>query len=449
MNRRALPLILLGAAGLLFCFGAVALAANFIAPRSATVDLAAWKPPYEQIDAKAMDPAVALGFLAGNSDGASVDDALAAGDWESAFAHIAYGTEFSDANRVGTLLLLGSRYAAANDIPKAAWSYQYAVFLATVSPAPSDLTRAQALLEAAQGLKAIHQDATARSALDHAYLVAQYSFSTPRDTRADLLEQIGRAYAAFGEKDLAAQAQQQAAEAWLEPNESAISAARRPFRIQPTSPPENPELRAKLQERLAAARELVDALYLNPPTNESELPEQFISALGDKLYEEDGMRTEYYAAQYDQAVDASARLGVLRDKIRWLALKYRIARNGFGISLLQEWEDAAESIAQELNDAHAEYFQIVEEQAAGLEKSDEAARSVEDTLRAAIAASRWGLYPQADEEDLRLRLDEVSQALRDERVNALRLDSYKRGDQIVYLLVPDELYGQGERALPR
>jgi hypothetical protein len=447
--KKALPFILLGAAGLLLCIGVSALAVNFVSSRSPSVDTSKWITPQEQVDTQKIIPGVAIAILAGTSDSASVDDSLAAGDFEGAFAQIAYGTEFSDANRVGTLLLLGNRYAAAKQTTKAAWMYQYAVFLAVVSPLPSDLNRVQTLLEAAQGLKALNMDSNARAALDQAYLIAEYSPALPRDTRAQVAEQIARLYDRFGASKLAQNARQLANDTITLADESAVNLARRPFRIQPTDPPANPDIVAKLKERVAAARELVDALNLNPPKSEADLPDDLVRALGDKLYEEDGLRMAYYASQYDASPDASSQLGVLRDKLTWLAIKYRIAKKGFGISLVPEWEDQAADIAQQLNDTYADYFAITQQQAQSLDKTDESNRSIEDLLRGAIVAGRWGIYSQYDEADLRSQLDTVSQALRDQQVASLRLDSFMRGKQVVYLLVPDELYGMGERALPR
>lgn len=447
--KKALPFILLGAAGLLLCIGVSALALNFFGARSPSVDTSKWLKPQEQVEVNKIAPGVALAILAGTSDSASVDDSLAAGDFEGAFAQIAYGTEFSDANRVGTLLLLGNRYAAAKQTSKAAWMYEYAVFLATVSPLPSDLNRVQTLLEASQGLKALNLESNARAALDQAYLIAQYSFSLPRDTRAEVLEQIARAYEKFGATKLAQDARQLARDTITLTDESAVNLARRPFRIQPTAPPGNPEIVAKLKERVGAARELVDALNLNPPKTEADMPEDLVRALGDKLYEEDALRLDYYVSQYDVSADASEQLGVLQEKLAWLAIKYRIAKNAFGISLVPEWQDQTQDIAQELNDTYADYFAITQQQAESLDKADEAQRSAEDTLRAALVAGRWGLFPQYDEADLRAQLDTVSQALRDEQVASLRLDSFLRGTLSIYLLVPDELYGMGERALPR
>jgi hypothetical protein len=447
--KKVLPFILLGAAGLLLCIGVGALAWNFLGARGPAVDTSKWLTPQEQVDTKKIIPGVAVAILAGTSDDASADDSLAAGDFEGAFAQIAYSSEFSDANRVGTLLLLGNRYAAAKQISKAAWMYQYAIFLATVSPQPSDLNRIQTLLEAAQGLKALNLEANARAALDQAYLVAVYSYALPRDTRAQVAEQIARMYEKFGAPKQAQEARQLARDTITLADESAINLARRPFRIQPTALPLNPDIVTKIKERISVARELVDALNLNPPKTEADLPEELVRALGDALFEEDAVRMDYYASQFDAAADASAQLGVLREKLKWLALKSRIAEKGFGISLVPDWEDQAADIEQELNDSYADYFAITQQQASGLAKAEESNRSNEDLIRNAIVAGRWGAYPQYDEADLRAQLDEVSQALRDEQVASLRLDSFMRGNQVLYLLVPDELYGMGERALPR
>lgn len=447
--RKVLPFVLLGAAGFLFCIGVAALAYNFLGPRGNAIDTSKWLTPQEQVDTTKINPGVALAILAGTSDDASVDDSLAAGDFEGAFAQIAYGSEFSDSNRVGALLLLGNRYAAAKQLAKAAWMYRYAVFLSTVSPLPSDLNRIQSLLEAAQGFKSINLDANARAALDQAYLIAEYSSTLPRDTRSNLLGQIATLYGAFGAPKQADEARQKGIDAAVTSAESAVNNSRRPYTLKTTDLPTNPDLVAKLKERVAAARELVDALNLNPPKSEADLPEDLIRALGDKLYEEDGLRMDYYSSQYDSAADASVQSGVLADKLRWLTLKYRIARKGFGISLVPDWEQDEKKIAQDLNDTYDQYFAISRQQAGSLQKTDEANRSTEDTLRAAIVAGRWGFYPQYDETNLRTELDTTSQALRDEQIPTLRLDSFLRGSEVVYLLVPDELYGMGERALPR
>ena len=75
-------------------------------------------------------------------------------------------------------------------------------------------------------------------------------------------------------------------------------------------------------------------------------------------------------------------------------------------------------------------------------------RQLEDVLRAELVSAHWGLY-STDENDLRSRLGDLATKLQDDQVNTLRLDSFMRGQAVVYLLVPDSLYGQGEKALPK
>ena len=48
-----------------------------------------------------------------------------------------------------------------------------------------------------------------------------------------------------------------------------------------------------------------------------------------------------------------------------------------------------------------------------------------------------------------IRLDEVNARLQDQHSPGLYLDSFLRGNLQLYLLVPEESYGLGEKALPR
>ena len=86
---------------------------------------------------------------------------------------------------------------------------------------------------------------------DQAYLIAQYSFALPRNSRADLLDQISRAYRTFNVANLADEASQKAADSATLTTENAVNISRRPFRIQPTAPPDKPDLDAKVEERVA------------------------------------------------------------------------------------------------------------------------------------------------------------------------------------------------------
>ncbi len=446
--KKALPLVLLGGAVLLFCIGVAALAFNFLGNRGEQANLTQWKAPLEQVDARQLRLANALEPLAGMTDIQAIDDALQQGDWESAYAVVAYSPDLSDAIRAGTLLLLGSRYQAAKQPVRAAWAYQYAADIVQLSPIPSDLVRVQTLLEAGQGQQGLGQKAAARAALDQAYLILEYSATIARDSRARLLADAAKLYKEMGVANLAQQAQQKSADVSAAAAEEANAPAHAPYRQLPGELPANAELKDKIAERTTAAKELIDQLNLHPPKAGEQMPEELLRTLGDRLFEEDGLRQDYFAEQFSPTADSAVQNALLRDRIRWLGLKLRVARGGFGVSLVPEWETEKDQIAADLSDAFDELYKLNEQEAVAVEDPAEADHRLEDVLRAEVVSGRLGLYAY-DEGDLRARLADLSTRLRDNQVPGLRLDSYTRGNQTVYLLVPDDLYGQGDKALPR
>ncbi|MGB8648648.1 MAG: hypothetical protein WCF84_25650 [Anaerolineae bacterium] len=446
--KRALPLVLLGAALLLVCVGVAALGANFFLKQNDSVDLSQWKSPSAQVDSKKIVLATGLEPLAGISDGVAIDDALQQGDWESAFATAAFSPDLNDADRAGVMLLLGSRYAAGKQPARAAWAYQYAAILALISPLPSDLVRAQTLIQAAQGLAGLNLSTAARRSVDQAFLITQYSPAIPGDARSRLYAEIVQTYSQLGLGQLAASAQRASQQSDPAAGGDISGTVQAPYRLTGAELKLTDALNAKMQARVTAAKELIDQVALHPPKTDKDLPGKQVQALGDRLYEEDGARSDYYDALDKAATKPADQAMALRGRITWLALKLRVAQRGFGVSLVSEWETGAKDIAQALSDAQDQLYKLNEQQATAAAKSDVADRQLEEVLRAELVAGRWGLY-QSDENDLRSRLDEVAGKLRDDQVNALRLDMFTSNKDLVFILVPDDLYGQGEKALPK
>ena len=75
-------------------------------------------------------------------------------------------------------------------------------------------------------------------------------------------------------------------------------------------------------------------------------------------------------------------------------------------------------------------------------------QATEDVLKQQLIAVRWG-WSQRMESDLLASLSDVTIKLRDGLVPALRLDNVAKSGKTMYLLVPDELYGQGVKMLPQ
>ena len=60
------------------------------------------------------------------------------------------------------------------------------------------------------------------------------------------------------------------------------------------------------------------------------------NTLGQALLTEEVARGEFY--QTADQLSLADRLALLHDKLAWLAVKYRVAQRGYGVSLVPEWE---------------------------------------------------------------------------------------------------------------
>jgi hypothetical protein len=408
-----------------------------------------WKPPLEQIDNAALAPATVLLPLTGMDPTSALNAALDNANVENAYALIAYDTRLPDPTRIGALLQLGSRYTAAKLTRKAATCYQSAALLATLSPAISDSAREDTYLQASSSLRALGAADAARMLIDQAYLVAQFSPALRRDARARRLNQVADAYTALGASALAAQAHTKADDALTEPASSLTATVRAPFSPTFGDLPAAGDVDRYQERRIAAAKQLADDLTNNPPKTSAEWPQDSVGQLHDALVEEDNARQAYYDQQTALTQDTAVQAALWRDRVDWLALKYRIARGAFGIDLVPEWSKDSKTIAADWSDALTEFYRLQEAQAAALTAPADATQASEDILRRELIAARWGWLSGTSEQAVRNALAQIIQKRRDASATDLFLDTVTRNNRSVYLLLPDELYGQNEKALPR
>ena len=74
---------------------------------------------------------------------------------------------------------------------------------------------------------------------------------------------------------------------------------------------------------------------------------------------------------------------------------------------------------------------------------------MEDVTRQELFAVRWGWYRGASDGDLHATLRELTRQLSDAAIPSLRLDAVTVGGKTTDLLLPDELYGKNDKALPK
>ncbi len=447
--KRAVPLFSFIGGILLFVCGLGALGGAFWLREEPLPDGFSWKPPLEQVDPDRLGPATLILPLTGLADPEILGAALDQGEWDNAFALIAYDPNLDDPTRIGVLLQLGGRYAASRRALPAARCYQAAARIATLSPFLSDRVRADTYLQAGAGLRSLGAREAARMAVDQAYLVAQFSPTLRRDPGAMRLTQVANAYAALGADALAEQARAKSNEVvTVQPDEVALL-PREPFVIPAATLPPSPEVDEATLVRQAAARQLQSDLIANPPRRAQDWPSDSMAQLRDALIQEDGVRTAYYEQATRGGLSVPVQVALLKDRVNWLATKARVARGAFGAALVPDWQREAAAHQQALSDAWGDLFRLYESQAAAIPNGQAVSQATEDVLRQELFAIRWGWYQGASEQDLHSQLADVSRQLQEASILSLRLDSLTVGNRMTDLLLPDDLYGQNQGALPR
>jgi hypothetical protein len=418
-------------------------------PNADVPDAFAWKAPMEYVDPTAISPATVILPLTGIDPADALGASLDKAHLENAFAIAAYDVNLNDAARIGAFLQLGTRYAKAKDNRKAAIAYQSAVLLATLSPAVSDPARMDTYLQASAGLRDLGANDAARLVVDQAYLVAQYSNAMRREARARRLNQVVDAYKSLGVTGLADQARQKAGDALTETGESSTTTTRVPFNPASGKLPAVPELDKAVKTRTDAAKALAGDMTDNPPKSVTAWPKDLVADLSDALVNENDVRTNYYNQQIPKTKDAAVLLALRRDQVSWLALKNRVARGGFGYNLVPEWAKDKAGIAGDLSDACNELVRLQTTQAAALAKPVDKAQANEDVIKQQLIAVRWGWISAASEPDVRDAMDSAEQQMQKAPISALRVDGLTRNGKTTYFLVPDDLYGQDTKALPK
>jgi hypothetical protein len=122
-------------------------------------------------------------------------------------------------------------------------------------------------------------------------------------------------------------------------------------------------------------------------------PQEASVALANALIAEDQLRVPYYDAQLAQATQLSAQISVVQARINWLVMKYRIARGGYGLSLVPEWETQAEQVRSELTKSYELLFALYADLIVAMPNADQIERATEEALRREILAGTLGRYP--------------------------------------------------------
>jgi hypothetical protein len=168
--------------------------------------------------------------------------------------------------------------------------------------------------------------------------------------------------------------------------------------------PYDDALLAAIRLRQQAALVLADRIVLIG--NESDIePER--EALRQALLAEDAARAQFHNRT---GISLAEQTWLLLDRWSWLLARMRVGMNGYGISLVPEWESNLPFLRNELNGIYAALQQVCDAHAAATTPAGALALRLGCQQWLALQQAR-GLYPAA-------RIDELADRLRAVQVEA-------------------------------
>jgi hypothetical protein len=403
------------------------------------VRLLPWRDPLSLFEPEKVLPEVAVNSLAGATNQEVIDQALAAGEWETAYATLVFSPEIGDRERAGTLLLLGARYAADGQQAKAIECYQAASTIATLSPTLPDVVRADIYLRAGGGLAEVGQGGLAGLIYDQAFVAAAYSPYMTKGNRRQVFEQLTEAYRGLGEDEMAARSREKGS-ALLEGG--AVEPEAPPASPEPLLLPLRPGLTSPDVEQVEAARKQAAQALVDRLSGKPGSPDEARAVLAQALQSEDHARQQFYDSQLATVTQLSAKIALAQAKVDWLTTKYRVARRGFGLSLVPSWESYPDKIRSDLAKANEQLFALYADFVIALPDTAQIQRASVEIRRREILAGRLGLYPNYPEAQRIEQLQEATALLISSQPHAeLRVDVLKQNEAVTFILSTDESYG--------
>ena len=382
--RKSGLIILIATTAFLVVVGVVSLSAYFLL-RKQPFEVPPWQDPLTLVNYGGIDPALAVGGLGGVSDKDLAAQALTEGRTDTAFAVLVFSPSIGDRESAGAFLLLAERYQRDGQREQASSSYRLAGTIATLSPELPDTVRADTFILAGEGLARLRQFGLAQLFLDQAYSVATVSTYVQPATRRSLFQRLNKGYQAMGDRERARKSLELSAELF------SPVAVPEPPPVLPVA--EVPPLPIEVQQAEAARWKAAQELARYLVERGGRITQEASVDLANALIAEDQLRVPYYDAQLAQATQLSAQISVVQARINWLVMKYRIARGGYGLSLVPEWETQAEQERSELTKSYELLFALYADLIVAMPNADQIERATEEALRREILAGTLGRYP--------------------------------------------------------
>lgn len=358
------------------------------------------------VETEAINPALALMYLAGDPVEPLAYQALQAGEYATSHALTAFGIHNMPTSRATLLLQLSQIFEEQGNTDLSARLLRNSRTIALLDTRFTPLERADLLLQCVKGFLALELPAEATDAATQIKRIAEQTPDLLPAERNRVLQSLLPLTARLPESVLQQQVQELARSPYLNPGGLVI--------IRPIYPSEGSiefdnELTTIVQQRQLLARQLAEQILRSPIADTTPLQQ----ALAEALRKEDEQRALYFTQILaSQNLTFSLQFWTLQEQERWLLLKLAVSHRAFGLSLVPEWEENRFAIFTELSD-------ITDQLEVALSTLPEAEPEPLDQLLQRIVALRWlamqtelGFYPQrrAAEigEQLRIAQEELS-----------------------------------------
>jgi len=351
-----------------------------------------WQDPVLETRSDQVVPHLALMGLAGWSDQQVAVTALSEGQWETAYATLAYDTRVADRERAGLWLSLGDGFAEAGQGERAALSYQQVETIAVLSPVLSDYVRADALSQAALGLARLGRTEAAERLAEETLVIVRGSPDLQPVLRQQLVERVAEVYRLLGDEG-----RRRETLALLKPGVlPPLGAPEEVAALLPTLevPVEVPQaVQEAEKERKTAALRAAQGLVPGAGVADAG----WRPVLARALQQEDAVREAEFGALREGEVRLVEQAALARHQVNWLTIKYRVARGDYGVSLVPEWEAQANDIRSALARAYQDLYSIYEDEVVALPTPEEVRQGWVEVLREEAKTGRLGLYPNYPE----------------------------------------------------
>lgn len=408
----------------------LAIVGSFVQPEGRS-NIQSFKNPLDAVVPQIIDPALAMAQLGGLSANDIIDQAISQARPGTALATLVYGPSVEAQDGAGDLLLLGNRFIRQNDLARAKLVYEMAAVIATLSPNLSDTVRADILLQVGFGLIGIEASGPAKLCLDQVFLLATESNYLQAAYRSAVLTSLSEAYRALGLRNEAKQALElSAVPAELEALPETASVLPRGKFI-----PFPAEIQAAEAKRWQAAQAVGQQLV---ELGGQVRPEALLD-LKAALLREDALKTQFLTTRLAAEPQLSNKVDLVQAQINWQSIKYRIARKGFGLSLVSEWESQEAQIRAELAASYALLYRFYADVIIAIPNVADIDRATEEVVRSQILAGLLGQYPDYPSEQLQLQLLQiVTRLIETQPGTSLRVSYVSIEGMVYYTLINEQ-----------